>query len=97
MVFTLQPYAPDFLIPISLYALVLLAMAASAVNRFKAVENQSFALVGLGAAAFVLSDSILALDKFANEIPYARLSIMLTYGLAIFLLTYGMSQFRRNT
>ena len=94
MVATLEPYAPDFLLPIIAYSFVLLTMAMSALNRFRVVINGSFEFVAIGALCFVISDCILALNRFANEIPFADISIMLTYGLAIFLLTYGMTQFR---
>lgn len=96
MVLTLERYAPDFLPAIIAYSLFLLIMAMMAINRFQAVQDQSFAYVGIGATLFVISDSILALDKFANEIPYARFLIMLTYGLALYLMTYGMAQFREK-
>lgn len=96
MVFTLEPYAPDFLLPIIAYSLFLLIMAMTALNRFMVVIDQGFAYVAIGAVLFVVSDSILALDKFANEIPYARFFVMLTYGLSLYLMTYGMSVFREK-
>ena len=43
----------------------------------------------LGAIAFVLSDSLLAVNKFYQPIPYAGVFIMLTYCAAQFLIVRG--------
>jgi uncharacterized membrane protein YhhN len=50
----------------------------------------SAGLTALGAAAFFLSDSILAWDRFASPIKRARLLTMFTYHLAQFALTFGI-------
>ncbi|WNJ16346.1 lysoplasmalogenase [Pontibacter sp. G13] len=78
--------------PIVVYALVIMLMALSALNRWKRVLSQSFAMVFLGAMLFMLSDSLIALSRFGGEltIPYASLWIMSTYMAAQYLIVIGM-------
>lgn len=78
------------LVPVILYIVVILSMALSAFIREKQLNNASYFLVLLGAILFVISDSILALNKFYKPILYPQVSIMLTYGLAQFLITLGI-------
>ena len=47
-------------------------------------------LVGLGAALFVVSDTVLALGKFVEERPWTRLVVIVTYHLAQALLVAGL-------
>ena len=78
------------LVPVVLYILVILSMAISAFIRKGRVNSISYALVLLGAIFFLMSDSILALNKFYKPILFPQVSIMLTYGLAQFLITLGI-------
>jgi len=77
---------------IFVYALSLLAMSAAALNRKGRVHLRSFRLVFAGSLFFVLSDSMIALDRFYLEIPQARILIMSTYMAAQYLLMMGLSQ-----
>lgn len=47
-------------------------------------------LVGLGAALFVVSDTVLALGKFVDERPWTRRVVIVTYHLAQALLVAGL-------
>lgn len=78
------------LVPVVLYIVVILSMAVSAFIRKGRVNITSYTLVLLGAIFFLLSDSILALNKFYKPILYPQVTIMLTYGLAQFLITLGI-------
>lgn len=80
----------DLLIPVIFYILVILLMVISAFLRQKKVSQKSFIFVFIGAILFVISDSILALNKFYMPLPFSSLSIMLTYGLAQFLIILGL-------
>ena len=42
-----------------------------------------------GALMFVLSDSLLAINKFLEPLPYAGISIMLTYCAAQYFIVTG--------
>lgn len=85
----LRPYLGAMKIPVMIYAFVISMMAIMAVNRKGRVNLFSFKLIFYGAILFLISDSILAYNKFVQPIPYAGLSIMSTYMLAQFLITIG--------
>ena len=64
-------------------------MAIMAVNRKGRVNTLSFNLVIYGSILFVISDSILAYNKFVFPISYSGLAIMSTYMAAQYLITVG--------
>ncbi len=68
--------------PVILYVAAITLMLLLALNRFERVNTSSFLLVATGATLFVVSDSILAWNKFMRPVPYGHLLIMATYGLA---------------
>jgi alkenylglycerophosphocholine/alkenylglycerophosphoethanolamine hydrolase len=76
--------ATNWQLPILLYALVLTGMGVTAALR------QGSRLVFPGALAFMVSDSLLAWDRFLMPLPLAHLWVMLTYYLAQGLITGGM-------
>lgn len=80
----------DLLIPVMIYMIAILAMATSAFLRKKEIEKLSYQFVFVGAILFMVSDSILALNKFYQPIPYSNISIMLTYALAQYLIVIGL-------
>lgn len=85
----LAPHTGSLLIPVIAYGVVLSAMAAfaSRCNRWVAV----------GGALFVVSDSILAIDRFLPNagIPLADAVIMVTYLAAQTLIVWGLLQHER--
>jgi uncharacterized membrane protein YhhN len=83
--------------PVIIYTVVLLAMLAAAVNRYKKVNSTSFYLVLLGAVLFVLSDSLLAVNKFSCPFRYSSPLIMSTYVSGQFLIVLGyIKQYRKE-
>lgn len=86
---TLFAFLGDMKTPVVLYAFVIMAMAITAALRYGKTSRLSFWLVSSGAMIFMLSDSMIAIDKFYSAIDYARVLIMGTYTLAQFLLVYG--------
>lgn len=79
--------------PVIVYSLVILGMVLMALNRWKQVLDDSFAWVFAGALLFMLSDSMIALDRFAKDlfpIPLAKYWIMITYMGAQYLIVLGM-------
>ena len=61
-----------------------------ALNRYKVVSSLSFLMVFCGSILFVISDSLMALDKFLIPIPNDRLFVMSTYIAAQFLIMKGI-------
>ncbi len=78
------------LIPVAVYMIAILSMATTAYLRKNKVNMRSYRLVFLGALCFMVSDSILALNKFYQPIPWSNISIMVTYALAQYLIIIGI-------
>lgn len=79
----------EMLIPVLLYLLVILTMATTAFIR-KRSNRDSYKLVFIGAVFFMISDSLLALNKFYEPLPFSNISIILTYALAQYLIVLGI-------
>ena len=75
---------------IAVYALSLMAMSMMALNRSGRVGDSSFKLVFVGSLLFLLSDSMIAFNKFHSAIPLAGFLIMLTYISAQYLIMRGL-------
>lgn len=82
----LTPHLGDMVWPVRIYGAVISAMLLQCLPLFKG-KNRSLAyqFVG-GALLFVLSDSLLAINKFYSSFYQAGLAVMFTYGMAQFLL-----------
>ena len=80
----------DLLIPVIIYMCVILLMAVSSFLRRGKVNLTSFNLVFIGALVFMLSDSLLAVNKFHAPLAFADFSIMFTYALAQLLIVLGL-------
>jgi len=70
--------------------LTLFGMSLMALNRFKTVTLPSFSFVFVGSVLFIISDSIIAIDKFLVQIPHDRFFVMSTYISAQFLIMTGL-------
>lgn len=87
--FYLQPKLGAMQFPVLMYAIIITVMAIMAVNRYGKVNIFSFKLVLYGALFFLLSDSVLAVNKFAQPIPQSGALIMASYMIAQYLIVYG--------
>lgn len=81
-----------FLIPVSVYAVTIVTMSLCALWRIGSSNKISTALIILGAFTFMISDSLIALNKFVSPFQHANLFIMLTYCLAQLWITTGTIQ-----
>lgn len=88
--YLLQDGLGEMCLPVLAYMLVILTMATTAYLRKENKENQTYKLVFIGALLFLISDSLLSLNMFYKPIPLANISIMLTYGIAQFLIVLGI-------
>ncbi|MCX7547259.1 lysoplasmalogenase [Xanthomarina sp. F1114] len=80
----------DMLIPVIVYMLVILSMATTAFLREGKVVKNNYILVFTGAILFMISDSILALNKFYQPLPFTNFSIMFTYAFAQLFIVFGL-------
>jgi uncharacterized membrane protein YhhN len=90
LIWVLYPGLGGMLIPVLAYALVLLSMGIWAHKRRGATTAVSFTLVTAGAMLFVISDGLIAINKFAFEIPAERILVMSTYITAQYLIVQGL-------
>ncbi|MEJ2112421.1 MAG: lysoplasmalogenase [Flavobacteriaceae bacterium] len=82
----------NMLIPVILYMTIILTMVTMAFLRQGSVNNISYKLVAIGAILFVISDSLLALNKFYVPFYFADISIIFTYGLAQLFIVLGLKK-----
>jgi uncharacterized membrane protein YhhN len=75
---------------IIIYALSLISMSLFALNRKGLVSHKSYSLVFAGSVLFVISDSMIAINKFYSEFPLSSFLIMLTYFTAQYLIMLGL-------
>lgn len=97
MVSVLMPHLGELEIPVSVYASVISVMLLFAFNGFLVWEKPGNQLVFLGAFFFIVSDSILAVNKFYAPIPKSSFFIMLTYLLAQYLIVVGILKLNPKT
>lgn len=83
-------------IPVIIYALVLMFMVLNALFRFGRTSLGSFSMVFFGATLFMISDSMIAVNKFLTPIAYSGLWIMLTYVGAQYLIIEGLIRHKHN-
>jgi uncharacterized membrane protein YhhN len=75
---------------ILVYALSLMGMSLMSLNRKGRVGQTSFRLVFIGSLLFLISDSMIALNKFYHEFTLAGFWIMITYIAAQYLIMRGL-------
>ena len=66
-------------IPVMLYAAALSAMAAQAVNRAASRCDAAAIVAAVGAGLFVVSDSVLAFQRFCHPLEWGRILVLGTY------------------
>ncbi len=79
------PASGELLIPVTAYLIAISAMVLGA-----AFCNRPWQWLFVGACTFALSDSLIAINKFIEPLPYAGVAIMLTYYLAQYMIVTGM-------
>ena len=73
-------------IPVLAYVCLLLCMTAQAVSRKLHLHTAESKLAALGGLSFMLSDSLLAYNKFYTPIAHSPLLILSSYYLALWLI-----------
>ena len=97
LIWFIYPGLGDLLVPVLVYALVLLGMGVWAHKRRRATSASSFKLVALGAILFAISDGLIAVNKFAFPIPAERILVMSIYMTAQYLIVQGLIQHTEKT
>lgn len=89
LIVVLLPTLGGLMIPVIVYAVVLMGMVMASFFRYGRTSPDSFWFVAVGALLFMVSDSILAINKFHTPFEAASPLIMLTYILAQYLIAQG--------
>ena len=77
-------------IPVAVYVTVIALMAAQAIGRAGALGDRASRQVALGACFFMLSDSLLATNRFVQPLPLAPVAVLATYYAAQAFIVHGM-------
>ena len=75
--------------PVAAYVTVIALMAAQAIGRATVLGGAPAWTVATGAAFFMLSDSLLATNKFVMPLPMAQFGVLATYYAAQVLIVRG--------
>ena len=89
LVWFLFPYLGDLKIPVMVYAAVICTMLLCSLHIYFKVNKPANSLFLSGALLFVLSDSLLAVNKFYQPFAFAGVCIMLTYCAAQYFIVNG--------
>ena len=90
IILVLMPNLGDLKIPVIVYAAVISTMLLFAFNGYLIWKKPGALYIFVGAITFVISDSILAFDKFHAPIEKSSFFIMLSYLVAQYLIVVGI-------
>ena len=79
MMRTLFPHLGPLKAPVVFYIMIITVMAGLAIQRYIDIGGTPAFFALIGAILFVVSDTILALNRFVKKIPIAQLFILGTY------------------
>jgi alkylglycerol monooxygenase len=80
---------PVLRIAVAAYVVVIALMAAQAIGRATVLRDRASLGVAVGAGFFMLSDALLATNRFAVPIPMAQLWVLATYYVAQILIVFN--------
>ncbi len=88
----LLPHLPKMLLlPVAAYVLAITLMAAQAIGRAAFLRDRASRYVAIGAVFFMLSDTLLAINKFVASLPMSQLLVLGTYYIAqILIVLYAL-------
>lgn len=87
----------DLRVPVAAYVLVIATMAAQAWGRAKHLGTAGSHWLAWGSVLFMLSDTLLAVDKFVSPLPVAGLWVLTTYYLAQGFIVQGRLSSQTHT
>lgn len=93
LVFLLFPVLGEMRIPVLVYGIVISIMFALALHMINLIYREAGKWMAIGAAMFVLSDSLLAFNKFYQAFPFAGIYIMISYAAAQYGIVKGVTAY----
>ena len=92
----LYPNLGPLQLPVAVYAIVLGVMFITAFHAFSIRQQLAGFFCACGALLFVVSDSLLAINKFCVSFLMADVLIMFTYAIAQLFIVTGASSYLRR-
>ncbi|MBK5272336.1 MAG: lysoplasmalogenase [Bacteroidia bacterium] len=89
LISVLSPHLGDMKLPVRIYGIVISFMFMLAMHMLFIKNKTAGRWMMIGALLFVISDSVLAINKFYQSFKAAGIIIMLTYGLAQLFIIEG--------
>ncbi len=90
----LWPHLPTELkVPVVIYVAALAGMAAQAACVWRQRPDAATMAAAVGGACFVMSDALLAIDRFALAIPFASMWVLVSYWTAQWLIGRSVMPF----
>ena len=90
LMYLIYPNLDDMLLPVLVYGITIATFGSVAFLNFRSEKSTENLWLFIGALIFILSDSLLALNKFYEPNEIYGVSIMITYILAQFLICKAM-------
>jgi alkylglycerol monooxygenase len=84
--FLFPQLGPVLKVAVAAYAAVIALMAAQAIGRAQVLRDPAAGAVAAGALLFMLSDTLLAINRFAQPLPLAQFWVLGTYYAAQLLI-----------
>lgn len=81
---------PGLRAPVAAYVLAIALMAAQAIGRASVLRDGPSLLVAAGAACFMASDALLAMNRFVMPLPVSAFWVLSSYYVAQCLMVAGM-------
>lgn len=96
LISVLSPHLGDMKLPVRIYGIIISFMFMLAMHMLFIKNKTAGRWMMGGAFLFVVSDSILAINKFYQSFEWAGIIIMLTYALAQLFITEGVVRYIRS-
>lgn len=96
LVWLLFPHLGTLKIPVLVYAAVICSMLLCSLHIYQRIPRIAAQLFTAGAILFVLSDSLLAINKFYQALPYGGIWVMLTYCAAQYCIVNGFIKLNQH-
>lgn len=81
--------------PVAAYVVAIALMAAQAIGRATVLRDKPSVLVAVGALCFMLSDTLLAINRFVTPLPMSPVWVLGTYYTAQCLIVAGLLRQRQ--
>jgi uncharacterized membrane protein YhhN len=93
LIYLLSPQLGKMKLPVRIYGIVISFMLLLALHMLFLRNKAAGRWMAIGAVLFVISDSLLAINKFYIPFAYADVVVILSYALAQFCITWGATNY----